>query len=565
MRAPLHPTPTLASILPRRSQAVAVAAAAAVAGLLALAAAPAAEAQLAICERVSPPPSYCYEEEPPAVPKPPAPSDFIATSSTGDSVSLAWTDNAADEYGYTVSRYVNGFWTAVAHLPAGAGTGGRMTYTDTGLEAGRSYTYRLRLSNAGGSTYSSSLTASTVAKPPAPSDFVATASTSSSISLAWTDNATDEYGYTVSRYVNGSWSPVAHLPAGAGMGGRITHTDTGLEADRPYTYRLELSNVAGTTYSASLTASTGMPPAPSDFVATTSTSSSISLAWTDNAADEYGYTVSRYADGYWTAVAHLPASAGTGGRKTYTDTGLNADRSYTYRLELSNIAGTSYSSSVTASTHPAGVAAVLSARNATTRSVDLSWSAATSTTQYVVERRLSGGTFAEVALLDAAARTHTDRGLEPNTSYEYRVRAIGAPAVYEFSNIASARTLASQVTRVSLSPSSTELFRYGGDSGFFIPADAEILAVRNVAVDELGGGLMMARVEHRDSSFETRSVDNLAFGATTGAFNGQLLKGSWTVRVTNVSALYLFDCMAFENPPGQCKPTARVALEVTWA
>lgn len=73
----------------------------------------------------------------------------------------------------------------------------------------------------------------------APSDLRATATSSSSIRLNWTDASQVETQYRVQRY-NGStstWETRATLGAGS-----VTYTDTGLRASRRYKYRIKVSN-----------------------------------------------------------------------------------------------------------------------------------------------------------------------------------------------------------------------------------------------------------------------------------------------------------------------------------
>ncbi len=73
----------------------------------------------------------------------------------------------------------------------------------------------------------------------APDNLTATALSSSSIRLDWTDQSEVETGYRVQRYQGStsSWVTVATLPAGA-----RTWTDTGLRASKRYKYRVRVQN-----------------------------------------------------------------------------------------------------------------------------------------------------------------------------------------------------------------------------------------------------------------------------------------------------------------------------------
>ena len=73
------------------------------------------------------------------------------------------------------------------------------SYSNTGLTASTSYSYRVRAYNAAGdSDYSntaSAVTQAAPALPAAPTNLIATAVSKSQINLSWTDNADNETGF----------------------------------------------------------------------------------------------------------------------------------------------------------------------------------------------------------------------------------------------------------------------------------------------------------------------------------------------------------------------------------
>jgi predicted outer membrane repeat protein len=92
---------------------------------------------------------------------------------------------------------------------------------------------------------------------------------------------------------------------------------------------------AGATASGNITATA--PLAPDSLVAAASSDTEIALAWNDNSNNEAGFKIERSLDNTnWTEV-------GTAGANTnsYTDTGLNANTQYYYRLSAINGVGTS--------------------------------------------------------------------------------------------------------------------------------------------------------------------------------------------------------------------------------
>jgi hypothetical protein len=87
-------------------------------------------------------------------PQPPAaPSNLVVTSTTGNSITLSWTDNADTETGFKLERCQGTTCTDFQQLPA---FGANVTsFTDSGLKPNATYRYRLRAFNgAGNSAYS---------------------------------------------------------------------------------------------------------------------------------------------------------------------------------------------------------------------------------------------------------------------------------------------------------------------------------------------------------------------------------------------------------------------------
>src|SRR2546430_4122520 len=77
---------------------------------------------------------------------PPAPSNLTATAVSGSQINLSWTASMDDVgvTGYPVERCQGAGCTSFAPLA----TAGGPTYSDTGLRAHTSYTYRMRATDA---------------------------------------------------------------------------------------------------------------------------------------------------------------------------------------------------------------------------------------------------------------------------------------------------------------------------------------------------------------------------------------------------------------------------------
>jgi large repetitive protein len=88
-------------------------------------------------------------------------------------------------------------------------------------------------------------------------------------------------------------------------------------------------------------------------VANAASASRVDLSWTDKATNESAYTVERSLDGNtgWTVLTStLPADS-----TTYSDTNLNANTTYHYRVKATNQAGSSNYSNVASATPSAAV------------------------------------------------------------------------------------------------------------------------------------------------------------------------------------------------------------------
>jgi sialate O-acetylesterase len=195
---------------------------------------------------------------------PVAPTALSAMAASSSQVALNWTDNANNESSYHVERApgVSGPWTVVtSSLPANS-----TSYVASGLSPSTAYWFRVRAANTLFSNYASLTSAATTpaAPPPppppppvtvsAPSNLTATAVSSSQINLAWTDNATNETGFSIERSAGGAFVQVATAAANA-----ASYTDRAVSPATAYNYRVKAANAqASSAYSAVASAAT--PP-----------------------------------------------------------------------------------------------------------------------------------------------------------------------------------------------------------------------------------------------------------------------------------------------------------------
>jgi chitodextrinase len=349
----------------------------------------------------------------PDVAAPSVPDNLHATGSTISSISLAWTaatDNVAVT-GYKIYR--DGSLVGSSASPS---------FTDVGLTVSTTYSYTVSAYDASNNQSAQSAPFSTASSddttaPSTPSGLHTTTILDNAVTLAWTASTDDVAvtGYKI--YRDGSL---------VGTSTTTSYTDNGLSPATDYSYSIKAYDAATNTSPASSALATQTaydttdPSVPANLVATSKTDTSITLGWdaaTDNIAVS-GYDV--YRDD-----TLIISTVGT----NYTDSGLDVDTSYTYRVRARDGSGNTSAQSVQLITRtltdqipPNTISAAPTSGGQTTTSIDLSWQPATDDVAVVSYNVYRDGTF----VTNVAVTDYTDTGLHYNRSYDYDVRALDA-------------------------------------------------------------------------------------------------------------------------------------------
>jgi FtsP/CotA-like multicopper oxidase with cupredoxin domain len=183
---------------------------------------------------------------PAGVAAPAAPTLLTALLQVGPQVRLTWRDNATNETGFVVERATGtGAFEPIA-TPAARNNTGNVTYVDTTVLGGTTYQYRVRAVNAGGASgYSPIVVIGLPPVPAAPSSLTATAvrgnGANDTVTLTWTDNATDETGFTIERSTSPTFATVNTFTVGANV---VTWSQN-VARNRTFHYRIAAVNLGG--------------------------------------------------------------------------------------------------------------------------------------------------------------------------------------------------------------------------------------------------------------------------------------------------------------------------------
>lgn len=182
-----------------------------------------------------------------------------------------------------------------------------------------------------------------------------------------------------------------------------------------------------------------IPKEPLDFQAEAISPTEVAISWTDNSNHETGYVIERsLTAGSGFTVLTTEAANTT----SYNDTGLTPETVYYYRIKATGTNGDSeYSEEASAITPIAPPTNLVATPDGATE-VDLAWDDNSGIeTGYEIERSTTQGSgYALIHTTAANVETYSNTGLTANTTYYYRIRAVGGTLYSTYSNEDDATT-----------------------------------------------------------------------------------------------------------------------------
>ncbi|MBL3658195.1 fibronectin type III domain-containing protein [Fulvivirga sediminis] len=422
---------------------------------------------------------------------PARPSNFFANTISSSSIKINWDDNSSNETGFELYRSTTSgsSYTLIGILSAN-NQANPVSYTDTNLKPNTTYYYQMRaVNNEGASGYTAETSAITIidTEPPSAPVLSVTSFTESSVGLSWTPS-TDNNGVTQYEvYRNGSLT---------GTTSSTRYTSSGLQTKTNYTFKVRAKDYAGniSPFSNQVQAATINDGLNYDYYEFSSNINSVNDITDDNyvssgnianvsfspatsnnnfalifngyiqipvAGNYIFYTESDDGSDLFIDGNIVVNNDGGHGCKEVNGSVTLSAGSHAFKVryfqngsgKCLNVrwSGPGLSKSIipdeafeddftfpTPPTNPSSLTATATGYN----SIDITWEDNSSTeSAFEIYRSLSSnGTYTVVYTAEANQTSWTDTGLEGNTAYFYKIKAINSNSSSEFAGPASATT-----------------------------------------------------------------------------------------------------------------------------
>ncbi|WPR72098.1 T9SS sorting signal type C domain-containing protein [Flavobacterium sp. NG2] len=360
------------------------------------------------------------------------PSTLSPDNVTCSSFNAKW-NSATNTTKYFLDVATDNAFTNLVSGYSNLDVGNTTSRSVTGLNPSTTYYYRVRAnnSNCGNSGNSGTINISTLTIA-IPATGTPDNATCSSFNAKW-NSATNTTKYFLDVATDNAFTNLVSGYSNLDVGNTTSHSVTGLNPSTTYYYRVRaLNSSCGTSEnSGTMNIATLAIAIPTTSTANNSTCSSFNAQW-NSASNTTKYFLDVATDMAFTNFVSGYNNLDVGNTTSRSVTGLNPSTTYYYRVRALNSScgtsensGTMNISTLSIATPPTGTA-----NNATCSSFNAQWNSASNTTKYFLDvatdmaftNFVSGYNNLDVG--NTTSRSVT--GLNPSTTYYYRVRALNS-------------------------------------------------------------------------------------------------------------------------------------------
>lgn len=278
------------------------------------------------------------------LPMPAAPANVVATANTATKVTVTWTETIPTG-GLPISSYAvyRGAAPNPTTLIGNASKTPPLEYIDTKAVGNTTYYYAVKATDSAQDVSPESASAEVTtppapAMPAAPSSLAVKVNSATELTLTWSENIPTG-GLPIANYtINWGTSPTSLTNSATRT--TATFVDTGLTAGTTYYFEVKATDTSGdvSPESAIVPGTTAViPAAPTNVVATGTSSTAITVTWTENIPTG-GLPVTVYTINWGLSPTSLTNSAKRT-TTTFVDTGLTAGTTYYFSITASDSGG----------------------------------------------------------------------------------------------------------------------------------------------------------------------------------------------------------------------------------
>jgi subtilisin family serine protease/fibronectin type 3 domain-containing protein len=276
--------------------------------------------------------------------------------------------------------------------------------------------------------------------PAAPTNLSSTTISAQEIRLNWTDNANNEDGFKIERSIPGSG---LFTQVGTSMSGDNYYSETGLQPNTAYYYRVCAYNRDGNSEYSNVTAArtSELPPQSpaTGLTAKAISQTQIILSWSYNGASTDWFDIYR---GKTASFVSASWAGSISGGTSWMDQGLKGGTKYYYWVRVSNTGGAGPLSNMVSETPPTSSPqppSNLTVNTISPAQIDIAWlDNSDNEADFSIERAGDiSGPFTEITSLPANTITFSDKNVDASKIVYYRIRAQNCLGNSAYSNIAS--------------------------------------------------------------------------------------------------------------------------------